>query len=160
MIFTGRANGATGREVAEDLLVMAEATATATAMMQVAKYPTARVRPYAWAAGGFTSPGSKMSFWAGHSSSAFAIAASATQISRMRGRPSWKWIAVTTFTGAAAISYLRIAADRHWATDVLVGTAVGTTVGLAMPLLVFHPAGERKPAVTLVPAAGGLALIF
>ena len=160
MIFTARANDATGREVAEDLLVIAEATATATAMMQVAKYPTARLRPDAWAAGGSTSAGSKMSFWAGHASSAFAIAASATQVSRMRGRASWKWIAVATFTGAAAIGYLRVAADRHWGTDVLVGTAVGTTVGLAIPLLVFHPAGERKPAVTLVPAAGGLALLF
>ena len=160
LIFTARANGAGGREVAEDLLVMAEATATATAMMQLAKFPTARLRPDAWAEGGATSPGSRMSFWAGHSSSAFAVAASATQVSRMRGRASWKWIGLATFTGAAGVSWMRIAADRHWGTDVLVGTAVGTAVGLAVPLLVLHPADERTPAVTLVPAPGGLALLF
>jgi hypothetical protein len=160
MIFSARANGAGGREVAEDLLVVTEAVATATALMQVAKFTAARLRPNAWAAGEATSAGSKMSFWAGHSSSSFAIAAGATQVARMRGRPSWKWIAVATFTGAVAISWTRIAADRHWGTDVLVGAAVGTTTGLVIPLLVFHPADGRTPAVTVVPAPGGLALLF
>ena len=160
MIFSARANGAGGREVAEDLLVVTEAVATATALMQVAKFTAARLRPDAWAAGGATNSSSKMSFWAGHASSSFAIAAGATQVARMRGRASWKWIAVATFTGAAAVSWTRIAADRHWGTDVLVGTAVGTTVGFVTPLLVFHPADGRIPAVTLVPAPGGLALLF
>jgi membrane-associated phospholipid phosphatase len=164
MIFSARASGAGGREVVEDLLVVTESVATATALMQVAKFTAARLRPNAWAAGaatsGATSAASKMSFWAGHSSSGFAIAAGATQVARMRGRPSWKWIAVATFAGAAAISWTRIAADRHWGTDVLVGAAVGTTTGLVVPLLVFHPADGRAPAVTLVPAAGGLALLF
>jgi membrane-associated phospholipid phosphatase len=38
----------------------------------------------------------------------------------------------------AATGYLRIAADRHYATDVLAGAAVGTGVGLGWPLLVLR----------------------
>ncbi|HET9554449.1 MAG TPA: hypothetical protein VFP50_15910 [Anaeromyxobacteraceae bacterium] len=46
--------------------------------------------------------------------------------------------------GAAATGWLRVAADRHWATDVLAGAAAGTTVGLVVPLLVLGP--DPRPA--------------
>jgi membrane-associated phospholipid phosphatase len=160
LFFMARADHARGREVAEDLLVFTEPVAVATALMQVAKFSALRLRPDSWARGGGTSSGSRMSFWAGHSSSAFAMAAGATQVARMRGRAGWGWLAAASFAGAAACGYLRIAADRHWTTDVMVGAVVGTASGLVVPLLAFHPADERKPAVTLVPAPGGLALIF
>jgi membrane-associated phospholipid phosphatase len=160
LFFMARADKAGGREVTEDLLVFTEGVAVATALMQVAKFSTLRLRPDSWAAGGGTSSGSRMSFWAGHASSAFAMAAGATQVARMRGRAGWGWLAAASFAGAATVGYLRIAADRHWTTDVMVGAVVGTASGLVVPLLVFHQADERKPAVTLVPAPGGLALIF
>jgi membrane-associated phospholipid phosphatase len=101
-----------------------------------------------------------MSFWAGHSAFAFSLAASATQMARMRGLRGWRWLAVASFAGAAASGWLRIAADRHWLTDVVVGAGVGTAVGLGVPALVLRPAGEGKSAVTIVPAPGGLALLF
>jgi membrane-associated phospholipid phosphatase len=101
-----------------------------------------------------------MSFWGGHSAFLFSVAAGATQVARLRGRTGWKWLALASFAGAAATGWLRVAADRHWATDVLAGAAVGTAVGLSVPLLVMHPAGERGTAVMLVPAPGGLALVF
>jgi membrane-associated phospholipid phosphatase len=160
LVFSARADGAGGREVVEDVLVMTEAVSTATALMQVAKFTTGRLRPTAWASGGGISAGSRMSFWAGHSSSAFAFAAGATQVMRLRGRAGWGWVALATFTGAATISWMRIANDRHWFTDVIAGTAVGCTTGFLVPLLAFHPADGRKPPVMLVPAPGGLALIF
>jgi membrane-associated phospholipid phosphatase len=160
LILMARADRAGGREMVEDVLVLTESVAVATSLMQVAKFSTLRLRPDAWAAGGGTSSGSRMSFWAGHASSAFAMAAGATQVARLRGRAGWGWLAAASFAGAATVGYLRVASDRHWTTDVLVGAVVGTASGLLVPLLVFHPAGEQRPAVTLMPAPGGLALVF
>jgi hypothetical protein len=157
-----RPEGARGREVAEDLLMLTETASAAVLLSQAAKLTTARLRPEPWSrsGGGDTSAGNRMSFWAGHSAFAFSLAAGATQVARMRGLRGWRWLAVASFAGAAASGWLRIAADRHWLTDVVVGAGVGTAVGLAVPPLVLRPAGERKPAVTLVPVPGGLALLF
>ena len=159
---SARPDGARGREVAEDLLVLTEAASAAVLLSQAAKFATARLRPEPWSrsGGGDTNAGNRMSFWAGHSAFAFSLAASATQVARLRGLTGWKWLAVASFAGAAATGWLRIAGDRHWLTDVVVGAGVGTAVGLAVPPLVLRPAGERKSAVTLVPAPGGLALLF
>jgi membrane-associated phospholipid phosphatase len=155
-----RAEGASGREVEENLLVVTEAASAAVLLTQTAKFATARVRPDAWAGNGYVTADGRMSFWGGHSAFAFSVAAGATQVARLRGRPGWKWLALASFAGAAATGWLRVAADRHWTTDVLAGAAVGTATGLAVPLLVMRPAGERGSAVTLVPAPGGLALVF
>jgi membrane-associated phospholipid phosphatase len=38
-----------------------------------------------------------------------------------------------------ATAYTRMAADRHYFTDVLGGAAIGTVVGGAMPLLFHRP---------------------
>jgi hypothetical protein len=148
------------RQVAEDLVVVTEAATTTMLLTQVAKFAAARLRPDAWAAQGAASPDDLMSFWSGHTSFAFATAAAATQVARLRGRAGWKWLAAITFTGAALTGYLRVAADRHWLTDVATGAAVGTAVGLVVPILVMRPADGRRPAAVLAPAPGGLALLF
>jgi membrane-associated phospholipid phosphatase len=148
------------REVAEDLVVLAESTSTAILLTQAVKYATGRLRPDAWARGTIESPDDKLSFWSGHTSFAFSAAAAATQIARLRGRPGWKWLGLATFSAAALTGYLRIAADRHWLTDVATGAAVSTATGLVVPLLAYQPADGRRPAVVLAPAPGGLAVIF
>ncbi len=148
------------REVVEDLLLLAESASSAMLLTQGAKYAVARLRPDAWARGTIESPDDKLSFWSGHTAFAFGTAAAATQIARLRGRSGWKWMAAATFSAAALTGYLRVAADRHWLTDVATGALIGTATGLAIPLLVFQPADGRKPAVTLAPAPGGLAVIF
>ncbi len=148
------------REAGEDLLTVAEAVAVATALTEVAKYGAGRLRPYAWADGAPPSADARLSFWSGHASLAFSVAAATLQVARLRGRPAWRWIGLASFAGAAAVAWLRVAGDRHWVTDVAAGAAVGTAAGLGVPLLVLHPAGGRAPPVTLVPAPGGLALLF
>lgn len=148
------------REVAEDLLVLTESASTAVLLTQGAKYAVARLRPDAWARGTVESPDDKLSFWSGHTSFAFSAAAAATQIARLRGRPGWKWLGLASFGAAALTGWLRVAADRHWLTDVVTGAAVGTAAGLVVPLLAYQPADGRRPAVLLAPAPGGLAVIF
>ena len=148
------------REVVEDLLVFAEAASTTILLTQGAKYAVARLRPDAWARGTVESADDKLSFWSGHTGFAFGAAAAATQIARLRGRSGWKWLAAASFGAAAVTGYLRVAADRHWLTDVAAAAVAGTATGLVVPLLVFQPADGRKPAVSLAPAPGGLAVIF
>jgi membrane-associated phospholipid phosphatase len=44
---------------------------------------------------------------------------------------------------AAATGYLRVAADRHYFTDVVGGMLVGAIVGVGIPLLFHRPMSER-----------------
>ncbi len=148
------------REVLEDLLVLAESASSALLLTEGAKYAAGRLRPDAWARGSTASPDDKLSFWSGHTAFAFSAAAAATQIARLRGRAGWKWLAAATLGAAALTGYLRVAADRHWLTDVATGAAIGTAAGLVVPLIAFQPADGRRPAVLLAPAPGGLAVIF
>lgn len=148
------------REVAEDLLVLTESASTAILLTQVAKLAVGRLRQDAWARGTILSPDDKLSFWSGHTSFAFSAAAAATQIARMRGRPGWRWLGLATFSAAAVTGYLRVAANRHWLSDVVTGAVVGSATGLLVPLLAYQPVDGRTPAVSLVPAPGGFAVVF
>lgn len=148
------------REVVEDLLVLTESAGAAVLLTQGAKFAVGRLRPDAWARGTIGSADDKLSFWSGHSSFAFSTAAAATQIARLRGRPGWKWLGLATFSAAALTGYLRVAADRHWLTDVVTGAVVGTASGLLVPLVAYQPVDSRKPAVLLAPAPGGFAVVF
>jgi hypothetical protein len=148
------------REVAEDLVVLAESATTGILVTQGVKYSVARLRQDAWARGTIETKDDVLSFWSGHTNFAFTTAAAATQIARLRGRPGWQWLAVATFSAAALTGYLRVAADRHWLTDVVSGAVAGTATGLVVPLLAYQPVGAPRPLVTLAPAPGGLALLF
>jgi membrane-associated phospholipid phosphatase len=52
---------------------------------------------------------------------------------------------------------MRVAADRHWLSDVAVGALVGSGIGVAIPMLAhrYLRHGER---VCLVVVPGGVAL--
>ncbi len=56
--------------------------------------------------------------------------------------------------GAATVGYLRIAADQHYLTDVLVGAAAGSAIGFAVPYGFHRGAGAL--AVTPVPGGGAM----
>ena len=57
---------------------------------------------------------------------------------------------------ATATAVLRLAADKHWATDVLTGLVLGAAVGVGVPLLLHGK--EGGPRVQLAPMPGGLAV--
>jgi membrane-associated phospholipid phosphatase len=48
----------------------------------------------------------------------------------------------TSLVAAGAVAALRIAADRHYLTDVLLGSAMGLVVGYVVPLLLVP---QRRP---------------
>lgn len=148
------------REAIEDVLVIGAAVALADPLTTRVKEASARLRPGAWAAGGPRAMGDVHSFVSAHTARVFAAATAATQVGRLRGRHGWRWVAAVAFGAAAATGWLRMAADQHWATDVLAGAVAGASVGWAVPSLALCRPGERSRAATLVPAPGGLAVVF
>jgi membrane-associated phospholipid phosphatase len=148
------------RDAIEDLFVIAAAIAMTDPLTTGVKYGSARLRPEAWAAGGPRGERDVHSFLSGHTSLVFAAAAAATQMARLRGRSGWKWVGAVAFAAASATGWLRVGADQHWATDVLAGAAAGTAIGWAVPPLVLRAATRGSRGATLVPAPGGLGVIF
>ena len=56
------------------------------------------------------------------------------------------WIAGLSFATTGA--YLRIAADRHYATDVLTGALVGSAIGFSVPYLAHRPVHDEGAFVS------------
>ena len=76
------------------------------------------------------------SFPSGHTSTAFAFAASTTvEMSRMADAkdwwPGWKYvIGGAMFGGATMVGFSRMYHDQHWPSDVVAGAAIGTFSGI------------------------------
>jgi membrane-associated phospholipid phosphatase len=137
--------------IGEDALLVAEASVVAGDLTQLTKLLVGRERPFVHA----LAPEDKaltrqpadnnLSFFSGHASETFALASASGTIATMRG---YRWAPVVWSVGgvvAAVTAYLRIAADKHWLTDVVVGAAVGAGVGFALPY-VFHSADDASGA--------------
>lgn len=72
------------------------------------------------------------SFPSGHTAAAFAAASAITAELAAR-RASLRWSAgVPLYLGAATAGWARMYENRHWATDVVGGAAIGTVAGVAV----------------------------
>jgi membrane-associated phospholipid phosphatase len=138
------------RGVGLDALLVLEATMVALDVDSVTKLLVARGRPYMRplprrADGDRAhSPEDNLSFFSGHTTTAFALAAATGTVATMRG---YRWAPVPWIAGgalAAGTGYLRVAADRHWLSDVLVGAAMGIAIGIAVPVLFHAPSGSSS----------------
>jgi membrane-associated phospholipid phosphatase len=123
----------------DDVAPMAEAAIAASLLQHATKFLVGRQRPYAH----FAKPGTlkrsdedNVSFFSGHTTLTFALAVSAGEVASERGYAIAPAVWATGLTLAATTGYLRIAADRHYATDVLTGAVVGSLVGWLWPRLV------------------------
>src|ERR1019366_2629025 len=116
------------RDIVGDVVIVGEATGLAMDLDQLTKFvvararPAARARPFARALGPDershrADPDDDLSFFSGHTTATFALAAAAGTVATMRG---YRWAPATWIAGgtlATATGYLRIAADKHWLTD-------------------------------------------
>ena len=86
--------------------------------------------PYKWHfLGGFVSSDGQRSFPSGHAVAAFAAAAAVTA-ETSRWWPSERWVLGSAMYGAAGMVGLsRMYNNRHWASDIIMGAAVGTFAG-------------------------------
>ena len=151
------------REFPVDALIILEATFTAMAINQTAKFLVGRERPFVHQ----LSPEQKalvpkpddsnLSFFSGHATFTMSITIAAATLTQLRGyRLAWLVPAVGVPV-SLAVGILRIAADKHYFTDVAVGWIVGADVGFAVPFF-FHRAQAAQVEVRLVPSPGGAAL--
>jgi len=136
-----------------DALVIAETTMIAATVNQLAKFAFARERPFVHylprSPDGLRaltdSPSDdNLSFYSGHTNLAFALATSSGTVSTLRGYSLAPVVWASGLALATAVGYLRIAADKHYLSDVLTGVIVGSIIGVGAPLL-FHPREDAAP---------------
>lgn len=90
-------------------------------------------------------------FWSGHT--AIAAASAGLVCANHHYLPLWGSMAadvsacVLAATSALLTGGTRLAADRHYATDVLMGMGVGFGFGYAVPVLLHY--GRKKPGLAL-----------
>jgi membrane-associated phospholipid phosphatase len=124
----------------EDLAVYAQALSVNAALTAWSKVLFHRARPprYTANAAAYPEADQGLSFPSGHSSTAFAAAAAYTSmLSRRRQVGAHVPEVVLMFGAATATAVLRVAAHKHFPTDVVAGAVLGTAVGWVIPQL--HP---------------------
>jgi membrane-associated phospholipid phosphatase len=148
----------------DDGLIIAESAAFAGVVNFAVKAAVARERPFVHQLAPDDKPltphpqDNNQSFYSGHATLSMSLAISAGTVAHMRG---YRW-APALYGGGIAISlttgYLRIAADKHWATDVLTGWALGAAIGYAVP----HYLHRKHTDAMLVasPSTVGLAMTW
>lgn len=122
----------------DDAIVLAESFLINQAMTQVTKKLVNRPRPFVY---GLRSGDSELemddsylSFYSGHTSSAFAISMAYAKTYARRHPGGKRALVYGLAIGAAtATGALRIGARKHFPTDVLVGAGSGIAIGLIVP---------------------------
>ncbi len=139
-------------------LIIAEATAAASVLNQVTKYIVGRERPFVYALSNSQKAvtdkpsDNNVSFFSGHTTFTFALAVSGGTVASLRGYRNAAWVWAGGLGVAAAAGYLRIAADKHYMTDVLVGAVTGSLVGFGVPYL-FHRKSQPDSSLKAAPSA-------
>ena len=118
-----------------------EAVMTASAVGYLIKGLVGRARPYGVAdtlpgslgfGRGLSGGGTYSSFPSGHSAAAFAAAAVVTsETARWWPHSTW-YVAPVMYGGAALVGLSRVYNNKHWASDVVAGAAIGTLAGRAL----------------------------
>ena len=78
---------------------------------------------------GFTSGTDYSSFPSGHTLTGFAVASAVTAEARRWSPHSTWYIAPVMYGGASLIGLSRMYNNKHWASDVMLGAAIGTLAG-------------------------------
>ena len=139
----------------DDIVPVAETVAVSQVLVQVVKFATRRQRPYAYFKNDKWETGSteeNIAFPSGHSSLGFAITAAAGMICHWRHYWTEPYVWGAGIALSLSTEYLRMAADRHWMSDVLIGGGVGLVSGLLIPRLM------RRDFV-IAPVPGGAAVV-
>ncbi|PKN57966.1 MAG: hypothetical protein CVU56_08235 [Deltaproteobacteria bacterium HGW-Deltaproteobacteria-14] len=152
-------------------LIDAEVIAVALAVQGLTNVLVSRERPYGRECGqdepasgrDCTSSDRYRSFFSGHTTAAFAAAAVGCSHHvnlALYGDPVADGVACAGAFGVAAFTGLmRIAGDKHYLSDVLVGAGVGTLIGFGLPWLLHYRFGDDAEAAAGAPAAASVSLV-
>jgi hypothetical protein len=146
------------------VLLITQATSLAMLVNTIVKYSVGRARPYVWQGTPDLYPSptdANVSFFSGHVTFVFAVVVSGSTLFFMQDMPGAPYVLGFGLAAAALTGYLRIAADKHYLSDVLVSAGVGSLVGWAVPYLFHRPGKQGAPqAGDLMPAPGGIAIAW
>lgn len=140
----------------DDTLPVAEAIAVSQFVVAGIKFATARTRPYEYYGSedyGHTLE-TRLSFPSGHASFGFAMTTGAAMVCHWRHYWTEPYVWTSGIALSLSVEYLRIAADKHWMTDVVVGGLIGAGAGVAIPTLL-----RQKNAITITPIPNGAAVV-
>lgn len=124
---------------------------------------TTQFNPNKWHfLGGVVSDDGQRSFPSGHAVAAFAAAAAVTS-ETSRWWPSSRWlIGSAMYGGAGMVGLSRLYDNRHWASDVIMGAAIGTFAGNKVVRYHHSHPGNKLDAwlvnFSITPTATGHAL--
>lgn len=145
-------------DLAREMVLMdAEVLAVTAAIQQLANVVSSRERPYGRRCGGELDEGSRDcdssnrydSFFSGHTSQSFAAAAATcmhhAEVPLYGGGFSDATPCIATMAVAVGAGTLRIVGDQHYATDVLAGAVIGTSIGLLLPYALHYGRSSSEP---------------
>ena len=121
-----------------DALILAESLTISSLVNQFVKFGVGRARPFTIR----EDPNmykdradDNLSFYSGHTNLAFVLVVSAGTIAHIRNYDAEPYIWGFGIPTALLVAYARIAAQKHYFTDVLIGAVVGSAIGFAVPWL-------------------------
>jgi len=163
------ARGGSFREWGEDATVIMESIVVGANLNQLVKFLVGRERPFVHDLDSADklrtkSPGdNNLSFYSGHTMLGFVSAVSAGTVASLKGYRAAPLIWGTGLSLAVATGYLRIAADKHYFSDVLTGAVMGSAVGFLVPWLHRPKSGTAQVtgmAAGPLPAGTGTMITF
>ncbi len=123
----------------KDVAVLVETATVNAALNTAVKFAIGRPRPFSYGLDGSgrdpTAGDARLSFYSGHTSTTFAMATAYGYLFMAR-HPRSKWVAPVWILGyalAGTTGVLRVAAGKHFWSDVIVGALAGTAVGFGIP---------------------------
>ncbi len=137
---------------AQDALILTEAVAVNLTVCTLTKFMVRRPRPYMYQTGfDSTATEDSLSFFSGHTSLSFTMATAYSYLFSQRHPDSWAVVPVWLGSHALAAStaFLRVEAGKHFWSDVLVGAAVGSAIGFAVPYLHTRDPDDSEPFLGL-----------
>ena len=134
----------------ETALMAAESFLAANAVGSLLKYSVGRARPYIEEGKKHFTPfvfkTSRTSFPSGHTVSAFSVATVFAQ------RSDYISVKILVYTMASATAFERVYSDKHWASDVFFGAALGYFVASD----IVGGKKEKKSDVSFYPVGNGI----
>jgi len=144
----------------QDAGIIIQTAVLSSVLNQSAKFIAGRERPFVHVLPedqkGLTAhpTDNNVSFYSGHTNLAFALVVSAGTVAELRGYQHRGWIWAVGLPLATTVPLLRMAADKHYLTDVATGALLGSAFGVAVPLLLHGRVSEMPGAVSLNVSGG------